>query len=216
LSKVIFDPSTHSYSDENGDQYPSVTTVLADAGVVDFSVVKQEIRERAMRRGTSVHFACQLWDENALEYRKVPKALRGYLKAWKEWRRASGFVPLVIEQPFISPHGYAGTPDRFGRFPNGTTAVLDLKSGKGDVADWVRIQTAAYARWYQIGSTLPPRRIGIQLHADGTYRVREFEPRTLQYDFSIFFASLTEWKGRHADRSTGQGTGTTVGSTDAL
>lgn len=197
---VLFDRKTHQYSDERG-VWPSVTTILADAGIMDFSAVKQEIREKAMKRGMSVHWLLQLSDEGCLNHRTVPKALRGYRQAWMTWRERSGFVPLLIEQPFISPHGYAGTPDRFGNFPNKTVAVVDIKTGQGDVADHVRYQLAPYAQWYKIdiGLTLVPRRIGVQLHHDGTYRVREFEPRTLAYDFSRFYAALLEWKGKHAD-----------------
>lgn len=201
MSTVLFDPKTHQYSDERGT-WPSVTTILADAGIVDFSAVNVEVREKAMKRGSSVHWLLQLSDEGCLNYRTVPKAMRGYRQAWITWRERSGFVPLLIEQPFISPHGYAGTPDRFGTFPNGTCAVVDIKSGKGDVADWVRVQTAAYARWYQVdvlGPVKIPRRIGVQLHHDGTYRVREFEPSTMAYDFARFFGALNEWKGKHAD-----------------
>lgn len=199
MTSVTFDRATHEYRDGDGVIRPSVTTILADAGIVDFSAVKQEIREKAMKRGTSVHWLLQLHDEGCLNYRTVPKAMRGYRQAWITWRERSGFCPLLIEQPFISPHGYAGTPDRFGTFPNGTCAVVDIKSGMGDVADHVRFQLAPYARWYQLDLNKIPRRIGVQLHHDGTYRVREFEPRTLAYDFSRFYAALLEWKGKHAD-----------------
>ncbi len=195
---ILFDREKHEYSDERG-VWPSVTTILADAGIVDFSAVKQEIREKAMKRGSSVHWLLQLHDEGCLNYRKVPKAMRGYRQAWMTWRERSGFVPLLIEQPFISPHGYAGTPDRFGTFPNGTCAVVDIKSGMGDVADHVRFQLAPYARWYQLDLNKIPRRIGVQLHHDGTYRVREFPVSTMAYDFARFFGALNEWKGKHAD-----------------
>jgi hypothetical protein len=121
-----------------------VTTVLAFAKIVDFSVVREEIRERSLKRGTSVHWITELSDLGALKPRSAPKALRGYLKAWRSWRENSGFVPMLIEKPFISPFGYAGTPDRFGSFPNGTWAVIDLKSG-ADVAITFRYGLAVQA-----------------------------------------------------------------------
>jgi hypothetical protein len=192
---VNFDPTGHRYTDHAGVPFPSVTTILAHAKIVDFSVVREEIRERSLKRGTSVHWITELSDLGALKPRSAPKALRGYLKAWRSWRENSGFVPMLIEKPFISPFGYAGTPDRFGSFQNGTWAVVDIKSGEGDVADYVKYQLAAYSKWYSVTEGKSNiRRIAVKVHADGTYRAKEFSPNTILTDFSRFHGWLQEWK----------------------
>jgi hypothetical protein len=196
FSTVCFHAETHTYSDEIGKVYPSVTTLLAHGGIVNFDAIREDIRERSLKRGTSVHWITELSDLGALKPRSAPKALRGYLKAWRSWRENSGFTPLLIEKPFISPHGYAGTPDRFGSFPNGTWAVVDLKSGEsGDVATFTGVQLAAYAKWYAVTEgKFGIRRIGVKLHPDGTYRAKEFPVNTMPLDFARFFACLVAWK----------------------
>jgi hypothetical protein len=192
---VNFDASSHQYSDHAGIVFPSVTTILAHAKVVDFSVVREEIRERSLKRGTSVHWITELSDLGALKPRSAPKALRGYLKAWRLWRENSGFVPMLIEKPFISPFGYAGTPDRFGSFPNGTWAVVDIKSGDGEVADYTKYQLAAYSKWYSLTEGKSNiRRVAVKVHSDGTYRAKEFPLNTMPLDFSKFWACLQDWK----------------------
>jgi hypothetical protein len=194
-SLVNFCAATHTYSDEHGKKSPSVTTLLAHGGIVNFDAIREDIRERSMKRGTSVHWITELSDLGALKPRSAPKALRGYLKAWRSWRENSGFTPLLIEKPFISPHGYAGTPDRFGSFPNGTWAVVDLKTGEGDIADYTRYQLAPYAKWYAVTEgKFGIRRIGVKLHSDGTYRAKEFPVNTMPLDFAKFYGCLVKWK----------------------
>src|SRR5208337_821357 len=104
----------------------SITQVLAQAGIVDFSFVAEDIMVHAMNRGKSVHWLLQLDDEGALNYRTVPRALLGYRRAYKTWKRLSGFVPLLIEEHMISPLGYGGIPDRYGVL-RGSKAVVEFK-----------------------------------------------------------------------------------------
>jgi hypothetical protein len=197
MASVNFNSLKHEYSDATGTVFPSVTTLMAFGKIIDFSVVKEDIRQRSMKRGTSVHWITQLFDEGALNVRTTPKALRGYLKAWRTWRERSGFQPVLIEKPFISPHGYAGTPDRAG-YIGGDWAIVDLKSGEGGIAEWVGLQLAAYARFYPISGGI--RRIGIKLHEDGTYAIREFPRDRLTLDFARFYECLTKWnKEKHGN-----------------
>jgi hypothetical protein len=196
--------------DTSNTLYPSVTTLLAHAKIIDFSVVREDIRQRSMKRGTSVHWTCQLYDEGALNRRTVPKALRGYLKAWITWRERSGFVPMLIERPFISPYGYAGTPDRVGhfnltldkiQFSAKVAALIDLKTGEGPILDATRLQLAAYVDYYR-PAWGALRRVAVKLHADGTYHAKEFPQTSYAIDRAKLFKALTDWKeAKDADRN---------------
>src|ERR1700687_906036 len=130
-----FDADKHLFT-RDGAVIPSVTQVLARAGICDFSFVDEETRIHSMKRGTSVHWLLQLEDEGALNYKTVPRSLRGYRKAYKTWKRHSGFNPIWIERKFVSDFGYAGIIDRAGSFPattmylSGTSCVLDFKTGE--------------------------------------------------------------------------------------
>jgi hypothetical protein len=203
----LFDPVKHEYRTAAGVLVPSVTQILGRSGICDFSFVAQEIRERSMERGSSVHWMLQLEDEGALNYRQVPLGLRPYRKAYLDWKRSSGFVPEVIEQQFISHYGYAGTLDRYGSlpptslFPKGSKAIVDFKTG--EIADWVRYQLAAYSikihRHPAMARTI--RRIALALRADGTHKVREFGAGSWEHDFSVFIEAKRRTDAGHVDHT---------------
>lgn len=183
-----FDPETHTFTVED-KIVPSITQVLAFAGICNFSFVEEEKRLFAMKRGKAVHWLTQLDDEGALNYRKVPKFLRGYRKAWNTWKESSGFVPMMIEQWMISDLGFGGIPDRFGKLGI-TNAVVELKTGA--VADWTRYQLAAQCVLIQpkISIARTFRRIGLSLSPDGTYKVKEFPLSTFDSDISRFIEEV--------------------------
>ena len=194
METPVFDPIKHQYFDSQGVQRPSATWILAQSGLCDFSFVEQEIRDRAMERGKSVHWMLALEDQRALHVQSLPFKLRPFRRGYLDWKHASGFVPECIEWAFISPYGYAGTLDRSGTFPkttlypSGSRAVVDFKTGNAPVQDWVRFQLVAYAVGLckTIALARQVRRIGLALHPDGTYQVKEFPVSTFEYDFSIF------------------------------
>lgn len=207
MSEVTFDPEKHEYRSASGSLVPSVTQILNRAGICDFSFVEEEIRQRAMERGSSVHWLLQLEDEGALNYRQVPIRLRPYRRAYLDWKKASGFLPELIEYKFISQFGYAGTLDRFGSlspslmFPYGSHAVVDFKTGES-VQEWTRYQLAAYAMRqgknpYHASRI---RRIGLALRKDGTYRVREFHHESFPLDWAKFMEAKRSVDGGHVER----------------
>jgi hypothetical protein len=139
----------------------------------------------------------QLEDEGKLDYRTVPKALKGYRRQWKKWKRLSGFKPIWIEEKFISSLGFAGIIDRTGSFGRGSMAVVDVKTG--DVADWVGLQlcfyTLAVDNRPSIARTI--RRIAVSVKPD-KYSVREFPMSSWDTSFAKCMAALHEVKnGSH-------------------
>lgn len=201
-----FDPDSHTFT-QGGNVVPSVTQVLAEGGLCDFSFVEQELREYAMARGTSVHWMTQLEDEGALDYRRVPKSLRGYRKAWNLWKERSGFQVMAVEYKFISQFGFAGIVDRIGSLPPHRVigsglllpnAIVDLKTG--DVADYVRYQLAPYtvAAATQVHHARSIRRIALRLRPDGTYKVKEFPQSQWAADWAKFMDTLRRTNGHRS------------------
>jgi len=193
-----FDPVKHEFR-QDGKRVLSVTQVLAQAGICNYGCVDAELREYAMQRGTSVHWLTQLEDEGSLNYRTVPKSLRGYRKAYNTWKRRSGFMPLQIEQKFVSRFGFAGIIDRIGTLPYSgyrQMAVVDIKTG--DIQDWVRLQLTPYTvaaaddnpRFAEV-----IRRVALRLYPDGTYKVKEFPPETWLTDWAEFIRALRGMNG---------------------
>lgn len=197
MAAFAFNPDTHEYF-KNGVLVPSVTQVIANAGLCDFSCVEEDVRIHSMKRGQSVHWLLQLEDEGALNYRKVPSGLRGYRKAYRDWKRHSGFNVLWIERQFVSNFGFAGTLDRAGTFPatsmygSGTSAIVDFKTG--EIPDWVRYQLCAYSLEVDARPSIARtvRRIALALRADGTYKVKEFPLCTWDSDLAKFMQALKE------------------------
>lgn len=171
-----------------------MTQALSKAALCDYSFVDEEIRNYSMARGTSVHWLTQLEDQGALDYRTVPKALRGYRKAWNAWKDASGFTPVIIEEQFVSRFGFAGIIDRVGGFRRSdrtSTAVVDIKTGQ--IAYHVRFQLCAYtvaAAGDDPARAKHIRRIAVRLKPDGTYGVKEFSIHEWPTDWAEFMEAV--------------------------
>jgi hypothetical protein len=75
----------HVYTYE-GTRYPNVTSILSATGLVNYSAIPVAIKEAAMRRGSFAHKACELDDAGVLDEDTLDDSLRGYVKAWREFR----------------------------------------------------------------------------------------------------------------------------------
>lgn len=180
-----FDQATHAYSIQ-GVRVPSVTQILEDTGIVDFSFIPRETREMALHRGSMVHLACQLYDERDLADGSVDQAIVPYLNAWKRFLVESGFVIEEIEQRgFNERFRYAGTADRIGRL-NGMPTIVDIKTNQ--IPNAIRLQLAAYCEFRRFPTTIG--RAGVELHADETYRLVTIPVKQHTQDFNDFCCAL--------------------------
>jgi hypothetical protein len=196
ITDFKFDRAKHEFS-IGGVRRPSITQVLAASGICDFSFVAEDVRIHAMNRGKSVHWMLQLEDEGLLNYRKVPRSLLGYRRAYKTWKENSGFVPLLIEKPMASALGYCGIPDRYGKLPLWQHVVVEFKTGA--IAEWTRFQLAAQCVLIQPNISLARtiRRIGLSLLPDGDYKVKEFPLASFDSDISRFIEELRKMNGNY-------------------
>ena len=187
-----FDERTHTYS-LGGRRLPSVTQILAATGFCDWLTrVPPRTLEKATFRGQAVHRAAQLLDLGTLDHSTVRPEHQGYLWAYQVWLVESGFRPRLIEHRFHHPiYGYAGMLDREGLMGDGAEAVVDLKTGlMGRFRMYAAaLQLSAYT--YSFEHPLGMRRIGLELRADGKYRVHEFPKSEAARDFQVFLAAMT-------------------------
>lgn len=141
-----FDVESHTYT-RNGVVVPSVSEILKNCGLQDYSNVPIGILENAAARGTAVHLACQLLDENNLDTESIDESLQGYLLSYQKWREHNQPKYSMIEQWQILPCGglhYGATIDRIGTLYGGDEEwVFDIKTS-AKKAPWWSIQTAAY------------------------------------------------------------------------
>ena len=191
---LTFTEESHEYQ-WDGNVVPSVTQVLEDVGIIDFSRVPKETREPALMRGRIVHAATQFDDEafigvgTPLDESTVTDENMGYVRAWRRFRSEKKFRPELIEyQQYNQQRGYAGTLDRTGFFEDAPQQkyIIDLKTGSAEW--WVRIQLSAYAAFFDHPRTF--KRLCIELHADGTWKPYLFDERSWQGDFNRFLYCL--------------------------
>ena len=68
--QLVFEPGAHKYT-LDGVALPSVTTVLKGVGLIDYSMIPQDVLLKASRRGTAVHQALEYFDREELDEMSV-------------------------------------------------------------------------------------------------------------------------------------------------
>lgn len=161
--------------------FPRVTWILEATGISDFSKIPNG--DFYKQRGTDVHMATVDVDTAIPDY-WTGTDLEGYVNAWKAFKEDTQFHPLLIEsQVHHEQRQYRGTLDRVGTFGDSIDRVLlDIKAGI--VADWVPLQTAAYAACLPEPQKI--KRCGVQLKKDGRYVVSP-EYKDYRSDSNTFF-----------------------------
>jgi hypothetical protein len=195
---IDFDEAAHRYV-VNGEEWLSVTTVLARVGLIDFSGIPRGILEAAQNRGTRVHKAAHYLTEGTLDWDSVVIEERGYVEAAAAFLKAAEFEVLAQERRIAHPtYRYAGTADIIGWW-QGRPAVGDYKTGDPDdvAAD---LQLSAYAEalravpppeWFDFTPATPIARVSIRLFKDGRYLPEVYDRPENARDFSKFLAALT-------------------------
>lgn len=194
---ITFEASGHIYR-VNGIAVRSVTKILADAGISDFSGVRPEVLRYAQERGTKVHRAAEFSDQNDLDESTLDPKIGGYVEGWRKFRRDSGFVPRLIESIVYCPKFvYIGCLDREGLMPKFGPTVLDLKTGE-ECESWP-IQIAAYVR-AAVGERycMGHRRAAVQLRKNGTYNLLMYPQRDFARDWDRFRRALQETRQQAA------------------
>ncbi|GIU74786.1 MAG: hypothetical protein KatS3mg004_1873 [Bryobacteraceae bacterium] len=199
-TEIQFDAAAHSYTID-GRQVPSVTQVLEAVGLINYSHIPWGTRQMALDRGRAVHEAIALDLEGDLDDESADEAgILGYVEAARSARAALGIlVPIAHEERVYHRQlDYAGTLDL-----RVDGLILDWKTNQAEY--WVRFQLAAYAAalssmCLRSGQTHWSagivRRICVELHEDGTYRLMEIPAVDWKDDFQTFVAALRVWRER--------------------
>ncbi len=171
------------------ESWPRVTQVLSTTGISDFSKIRNG--DFYLQRGQDIHMICESIDKDEPDYWSDGD-LAGYAAAYQLFKQETGFVPDLIEHPVYNDvRKYKGRLDRTGRFPSRKLKALgDIKSGF--VADWVRLQTAAYAACIPDAESY--ERFGLSLAGNGKYKLSFFD--NYIQDRNYFFALVSTVHGR--------------------
>lgn len=191
-----FDVDRHLYLVQ-GRPVPSVTQVLHSAGLsADYSMVAAEVLERKRIIGEYVHKATQYLDEGSLDLQTVDPEIQGYLAAYENFVRESGFRSQLIEHRLVgSINGMpcGGTIDRTGSMA-GKLWIIDLKCIERLYPAFA-LQTAGYELLLP-KPVVPPfkyARAVLQLRRDGSYKLTAYSHLA---DLDVFRAALvvTAWR----------------------
>ncbi len=165
---------------------PSITQVLRDVGIVDYSFLAPDQREAALAKGRLIHLQTELDDKGLLD---ESLADMGYVDGWRAFREDHGFTPIHRERMLYHPqYFYAGQPDA-----EDAKSVVEIKTGKPE--SWVRYQLAA-----QAAMTKAVQRVCVELPGNGTYRMYEFRAADQRRDFGVFTAALVVYRARREDK----------------
>jgi hypothetical protein len=198
MSALTFEAIGHRYV-LDGEPLRSVTGVLRDSGLIDFSHIPSATLEAARARGTAVHHAVHYFNEGDLDvaaFRQDFPECAGYLDAWIGFCHERRFEALINERRIASRiHRLAGTLDCLGVL-DGHAVLLDFATG--NPAECAKdLQTAGYLllaqEWAAEDGLLHSfflrhpvvRRYAVALRADGSCRV---EPYTNRSDYRDFLA----------------------------
>ena len=174
---------------------PRVTGILQAAGLIDFSMVRQDVMERAQLFGTAVHKTTQLWDLKKLDINSLDPSLLPYLEGWKKFLKDYDleFTENEIEHSLESKrYGFRGTPDRWHTIK---CLLPDIKTST-QMYVATAVQTAAYQILIEENMGIKIKeRLGVQLTEKG-YKV---EPYKDSSDKAMFLSCLSiyNWKQRH-------------------
>ncbi len=184
---LTFDAAAHRYK-LDGVVVPSVTGILKASGLIDFSGIPDSILEAARFRGTTVHQAIALFNEQDLDIEQFgldfPDFV-GYVEGWITFCRQRNFLSVLNEHRIASRrYQVAGTLDCLGIL-DGQAVLLDYATGDpADVCKW--LQTAAYevlAREWAgddpaladfFGRYALVKRYAVALRRDGTFRLEAY------------------------------------------
>ena len=194
MATATFEALGHVYTHE-GRIVPSVTQVLALAGLDELANVPRRCLVRAGAIGTAVHTACEFLDQDDLDLDSLDPEIVGYVLGWQRFKAEHNFSPLIIERRGVSIRedealAFGFCLDRIGMMGE-REVLLDIKSGAKAAASWA-VQTAAYAEAVEFDGP----RLSVHVAKDGSYKLI---PHNEERDFQVWHNALevAHWKLEH-------------------
>lgn len=184
-----FEEDGHRYL-RNGVELPSVTRVLSELGLAG-DVTRFTDYHRQL--GTARHLACELDDLGQLDESSCDPPVLNAVLGWRAWRRATGFVPDLIEAALWAEEGVAGRLDRGGYLPDGRYAIVDLK-GPASLRSYGP-QLALYGHMLRRRTgVVVDELLGLHLLPDGRTRIARYGDKR---DLAAGLAAVTLWHWLH-------------------
>ena len=202
-----FDPVKH-IGKFNGVVWPSVTQLLQEEALIDYSSVPAKILAEKSLLGIRSHAATVLLDNGSLDQEhfetNFPECVP-YLEAYRKFRLIENFEPIHKEARYFSRKWkFHGQPDESGvhicKMAGDTNALIDYK------CTWTMYaSTGPQLSGYELlikenlGMKIK-KRFGLLLKPTGNYELFEFKDSTDKNDFlaclHLHWARRTKYKTR--------------------
>ena len=172
--KKTINQDNNNENEEIPEGYNRVTEILAPYKT--FAGVDDDVLEFAARRGTLVHYFCEMHALNML-IEKPPKDVKGYIESYKKW--FDEYVEDVLFTEVRMNHSFyriSGQPDQVVVIKGSKSLILlDIKTPATKCRTW-NLQTAAYRLMLrEILGIQCDRRICLRLDKEGNFpKVDEF------------------------------------------
>ncbi len=164
-----------------------LTDVLKLAGIMDGQMWGSEYD---LWMGKCRHAAVELWVKDTLNLNTLHPDILPSIHAFLDFQQHTGFKPTHSEYKVWNPvYQVATRIDLMGEFPDGSQAIIELKSGT--CAKPTAIQTAGQDSL--LGAQRQRQRFGLSIPKTGKPKV---EPYTDRDDYSIWISALNiaVWK----------------------
>jgi hypothetical protein len=197
--KSEFRAADHSYW-LDGRRMPGITSIID--WMNNYAGVPPDLLEQARDLGEAAHLATELDDTNNLVDESVHPLVQPSLDAWRQFRRDTGFVPVLVEQRVESlKHWYAGRLDRVGPFRKMPPGVVEIKrtaklmpaNGPQTAAQ----KLALVEMGYQGAMSLARYSVQLCPDKDPPYHMQQHNNPN---DITVFLCSIQLWNWRHNNR----------------
>lgn len=146
---------------------PSVTTIMKPLSEAYYSKIRDDVLEKAAKRGTAVHNAIETLIQFGFE--DIAEEHKLYLKAFKDWKEQWNVEVIETESKiYHKSFRYAGTADLICK-ENGVLTLVDFKTTSVLSPMLLGVQLEAYKKALESHGIKVENVVGLQLKKDGTY-----------------------------------------------
>lgn len=172
MNKVTFNPANHEYL-LDGVKIPSVTQILSNLKISDYSGINADTLARAGVRGTFVHEIIQYYEMGILDVNSIDENLQGYFDAYLKYKKdckikkSPDFMEKLVYHPTLK---YAGTLDQY--FINDKW-INDIKTGEEQYYNGLQLSAYWFAMFNDI-SIKPNKLTCLYLKGNGNYKLVKY------------------------------------------
>lgn len=186
-SEFYYDKTLEKYySGER--EVPRVSDILKD--LVNYDDINPSVLEYARTRGTAIHHAIFLHNQNDLDISTLDIEIVPYFEGWLKFLSDTGFEVLGFEEPMYSKiYDFAGRPDMWGLL-NKQLCVPDIKC-TARMEKHFPVQISGYQQLLKENKNVDCKRGALRLLKDGRYRYEPYSRTDDARDFMTFNACKT-------------------------